>query len=250
MYGFDLLHGNEQTALVQPFSAVITRSTAIKYFGKTDVVGESVTIQSFTGTKHDFAITGVLKDLPENSVTQFNDENHNEFFIPTNTFAFFGRADFESWANIWLPSYIELQPGVTPDKLDAPIRQLITQNTPEFVQDNLNIKVTPLTDYYLQRNNGLVQNMLYTLSFVGLFILLMAIVNFINISIGGASRRLKETGMRKVMGGLKKQILLQYLVESVIIASIATVIGVALYPAGKPMFEGVIGKSLPSYLYS
>ncbi len=248
MYGFDLLHGNKQTALVQPFSAVITKETAIKYFGKTDVVGETVSIQSFSGTKHDFAITGVLKDLPENSVTQFNNENHNEFFIPTNTFSFFGRADFEAWTNIWLPSYIELQPGVSQQALEAPIRQLIANNTQSFIQENLTIKILPLTDYYLERDNNLVKNMLYTLSFVGLFILLMAVVNFINLSIGSSSRRLKETGMRKVMGGLKKQILFQYLIESIIIVSIATIAGMALYPVGKPLFENIIGKNLPSLL--
>ena len=106
MYGFELLHGDKRTALNNPYSVVLTEDKAIKYFGKTDVVGETISIQSFSGGKRDFAITGVLKKIPENSVTVLNDANHNTVFIPTNTFSYFGRGDFEAWTNLIIPSYI------------------------------------------------------------------------------------------------------------------------------------------------
>jgi len=102
MYGFELQHGDARTALINPYSVVISPGKAIKYFGKTDVVGETITIQSFSGTKRDFAITGVLKEISENSVTQLNEANHNEFFIPANTATYFGR-DLVTWANISIP---------------------------------------------------------------------------------------------------------------------------------------------------
>jgi putative ABC transport system permease protein len=85
---------------------------AIKYFGKTDIVGETINIQSFRDSTHDFIVTGVLKDTPENSVINLNDENNNGLFIPTNTFTYFSRGDFDSWFNYTLPSYVELKEGV------------------------------------------------------------------------------------------------------------------------------------------
>ena len=245
MYGFQLLHGNATTALSNPYSVVITPAIAVKYFGRTDVVGETLSIQSFSGSNHDFAITGVLKELSENSITHLNSENHNTVFIPTNTFGYFGRADFEDWTNIWVPSYIELREGITAKDLEIPIKQLIEQNAPDGIKQNLAVRPIALTDYYLQKDNGLVKRMLYTLSFVGLFILLMAVINFINISIRSSSTRMKEIGMRKVMGGLKKQVVIQFLTESVMIVLMATALAFAGYPFVKRLFEELVGKSIP-----
>ncbi|MDQ6761684.1 MAG: ABC transporter permease [Bacteroidota bacterium] len=245
MYGFKLLYGNSQTALINPFSVVITKDIAIKYFGKENAIGEAISIQSFSGTQHDFIITGVLKDIPENSVTHLNDANDNTFFIPTNTYTYFGRTDFDTWSNIYIPSYIELKEGVTAEDLEKPISKLIQQNAPNAISQNLKVKAVPLQDYYLQRNNGLATRMLYALSFVGLFILLMAIINFINISISSSTGRIKEIGLRKVLGGLRKQIIVQFLTESVVIASLATLIALILYPFLQPVFGELTGKPIP-----
>jgi putative ABC transport system permease protein len=245
MYGFELLQGDARTALNNPYSVVITKDIAIKYFGKPDVVGENISIQSFSGTKHDFAITGVLKEIPENSVTQLNDNNHNTFFIPTNTFAFFGRGDFEAWTNTVIPSYIELRDGVTAKDLEKPINQLIQQNAPDGIKQYITVHPVALSGYYLQKNNGLVKRMLYALSFVGLFILLMAVINFINIAISSSSARIKEIGIRKVLGGLRKQIIIQFLTESVILVLLATIVAVAAYPLIRPFFGELVGKEIP-----
>jgi putative ABC transport system permease protein len=245
MYGFQLLHGDAHSALNNPYSVVITKDKAVKYFGKENAVGEMITIQSFSGTQHDFAITGILKDLPENSVTVLNDANHNTFFIPTNTFSYFGRFDFEAWANIYIPSYIELKPGVSPADLEKPIKQLIAQNASDEIKRNLTVKPVALTDYYLQKNNGLVKRMLYALSFVGIFILLMAVINFINISVSSSSARIKEIGIRKVLGGVRKQIIFQFLSESIILVLGATVLYLAVYPFAQPYFAELVGKEVP-----
>src|SRR5262249_19076645 len=81
MYGFTLLHGNASTALKEPFTAVITQDKAIKYFGHADVVGQTITIESFQGSKHDFLITGVLNDLSKNSVTALIDAYPGSFYV-------------------------------------------------------------------------------------------------------------------------------------------------------------------------
>jgi len=246
MYGFPLMHGDPRTALNNHFSVVVTPEVAVKYFGRTDVVGETLTIQSFSGSLHDFAITGVLEEIPENSVTKLNDANNNTLFIPANTYAYFGRTDFDSWDNIYLPSYIELKDGVSPKDLEQPIRQLVNQNAPDVIKQNLTVQPVALTDYYLHKNNDLVKRMLYTLSFIALFILLMAVINFINISISSSSGRMKEIGVRKVMGSLRKQITAQFLTESVLLVFLATLLALASYPFLKPLFTQLVGKNLPA----
>ncbi len=246
MYGFRLLHGNAATALTNPYTVVITAAMAEKYFGRTDVTGETLDIQSFSGGNHDFTITGVLASVPENSVTQLNAANHNNFYIPTNTFSHFGRSDFELWTNLYLPSYIELQPGVTAAALNGPIKKLLQTNAPDFVKNNLAVTPVALPDYYINNGNGIVKRMLYTLSFIGLFILLMAIVNFINIAISSSGNRTKEIGVRKVLGGLRSQLVAQFLTESAIIVTFATGLALALYPLARNAFASLVGKPVPS----
>jgi putative ABC transport system permease protein len=246
MFGFTLQHGDVNTALNNPFSVVITKDIAVKYFGKTDVVGETLDIQNFAGEKKAFAVTGVLQDIDENSVTFLNANNHNEVFIPTNTFSYFGRNDFESWGNVILPSYIELKEGIMPEALEKPIIQLIQQNTSGIIKENLTVKPVLMKDYYRQNNNGLVMRMIYTLSTAGLFILLMAIINFINIAVSRSGARMKEIGVRKVLGGLRKQLIWQFLIESFMLALFATVLALAAYPLLKPVFAALIGKNIPA----
>lgn len=246
MYGFELLHGNKATALQAPYSAVITAATAIKYFGKTDVIGESITIQSFSGGKKEFAVTGVLKPIDKNSVTNLNDNNNNTFFIPTNTYNYFGRTDMDNWTNTWIPSYIELKEGASIASVDKAIKQLMETNAPDIIKTNLKIQLIPLTSYYINRDNGLVKRMLYTLGSIAFFILLMAVINFINIAVSNAGNRMREIGVRKVLGGLRLQLITQFLAESFILVMLATLLALAAYPLTKPLFAEMVGKQIPS----
>ena len=249
MYGFKLIFGDAKTASKNPYSVVLSKDKALKYFGKTDIVGETITIESFMGGKKDFLVTGVLNDIAENSVTQLNIANINSFFVPVSAFTYFGRNDLDNWRNNQVISYVELQDGVTAKNLEQPIKQLIVQNTDNVVHKNLTVHPIPLPDYYLQKNNDLVKRMLYTLSFIALFILLMAIVNFINMAISSSSARVREIGVRKVMGGERKQIIWQFLIESTVLVFIATLLSLLAYPLLRPLFAELIGKPI-SALYS
>jgi putative ABC transport system permease protein len=242
MYGFKLLYGDAGTALNNPFNVVITKEKAIKYFGKVDVVGETIGMRSNTGDKQNFTITGVLGNVDENSVTRLDVNNDNTFYVPISSFSYFGRNDPEAWRNIQIASYVELNNGITAKDLEGPIKQLLKQHTSMDVQQNLLVKPTPLSEYYLQKDKGLVKRMLYTLSFIGLFILMMAIVNFVNMGISSLSARIRETGVRKVMGSLQRHIIFQFLTESIVLVLIATILALIAYPFFKPMFESLIGK--------
>jgi len=245
MFGFEALYGDVKTALNDPYSVVITDDKAIKYFGKKNVVGEFIDIQSFSGSTHDFKVTAVLKEMPQNIVTELAKGYKNSFFIPVNTLSYFGRTDIESWNNIFIASYVELKKDVSPKDLEKPVRQLLQQNADPSLAKVITVKPVLLSNYYLQQYNGLVKRMLYTLSFIGLFILLMAIVNFINIAICHSSARMREIGVRKVLGGLKKQLVLQFLIESMVLVCIATLFALIAYPFIKPLFEQIVGKKIP-----
>src|SRR6478672_4108425 len=248
MFGFPVLYGDTKTALNDPFSVVITASKALKYFGRTDVVGQSITIESFSNTKHDFKIAAVLKDFTYNTVTSLARGYENEIFLPVSAMDFFGRAGMEQWSNLYIASYVELQNGVKPEDLQQPMRQLLQQNAAADVVKNLEPQLVCLDRYYLVANSNLVKKMLYTLSGIALFILLMAVINFVNISISRSATRLREIGVRKVMGGLKKQLLLQFLIESVVLAACATVVALLLYAGLRNYFSNVLGKEVPPFV--
>jgi len=252
MYGFGLLHGDAHTVFIDPFSVVITQAKAIKYFGTTNVVGKMLTIESFLGLKHAFTITGVLKDVYENSVLNLND--HESMFLPIAAAKFMGRK-VDGWNNASLVGDIELQSGINPKDLEKPIHDLLKKNASAQIQQNLTPYLVPLKTYYLSANKGVVKKMLYTLSSIVLFILLMAIINFINMCISQSSTRMKEMGIRKVLGGMKKQLIWQFLTESTLLVMLATVFALLIYVVVRPVFSNVLGKEImglfafPAYFF-
>jgi putative ABC transport system permease protein len=246
MYGFSLLSGDAKNALSDPYSVVVTEAAAQKYFGRKDVIGETVSIENFSGDKHDFRISGIIKDHSKNSVTSLLDDKVNQFYVPLTASRFFGR-EMMSWDNAHLVSYIELQKGVSPKQLVEPIRQLLKKNAPDYITSNLTQYPVLLKDYYLNKDNSLVKKMMYVLSLIAFFILLMAVVNFVNMSISHSATRLKEIGIRKVMGGLKKNLIFQFLTESILIVLFATVFALFLYAISRNYFSSMLGKTIPAF---
>ena len=145
MYGFSLLQGDERTALSAPYSVIITTDKAIKYFGRTDVVGEDLTVEDFSGGKRNFRITGVLPEPTRNSVTWLNKANNNRIILSVADLAFFGRN--LDWSRNNIVNFVELQPGVSPAALIGPIKHLVRQNAPAAIADNM--QVEPVLLYYL-----------------------------------------------------------------------------------------------------
>lgn len=244
IYGFRLLYGNPRTALNDPFSLVLTRDKALKYFGRADVVGQTLSIESFSGTKHDFIVTGVMETPQKNSVTFLTPENNNRFFISSVNANYFGR-DLEQWNNPYIVSYVQLQKGVDARSLEQPMKDLLKRNADPKVAASLQPYLVPLPQYYLSANGGLIKKLLYSLSAIALFIVGMAVINFVNLSVSRASKRLREIGIRKVMGGMRRQLIVQFLVESTLLVLIATLAGMALYACIRTGFGTIIQEDLP-----
>ncbi len=246
IFGFPLIHGDSATALDGPYSLVITENAAKKYFGQTDVVGRKLSINSFNNDKRDFEIKGVLKDPPFNTATDWAGGT-TDFFLSGSSELYFGRDTlFNKWSNAFIVNYVKLRPGVRPEQLQQPIQQLLKLHLPENMQRNLEIYLTPVKQYYMESGNGLPQRMIFILSAVTIFILLMATINFINITIGSSAGRLREIGVRKAMGGTRAQLVWQFLTESVLLTSFAVLLALGLQFAARGYFSAILGKALPN----
>lgn len=248
LFGFRLIYGDPATALNSPDKLVLTESMALKYFGRRDVVGERLTIQSFSGNKQDFSIGGVLEEPPYNTITYYGAVlQGNHFFLPSSSLKFFGRDFlFAAWSNPAIVNYVQLAKGVRPEQIQAAVDQLFKTNAPGDMRASLHLYLTPVHDYYLWSNGGTPLKMIGALTLIAVFILLMAVINFVNMSLGNSVTRLREIGMRKVLGGLRRQLLAQFLSESVLIVACATVLGLMGYALGAPFFSSMLGRTLPS----
>jgi len=249
MYGLDVLYGNKQQPFRDNNSAVITESMARKFFGKADAINQTISVQTLVNNeKQNYLVTAVLKDIPYNSVTGLLGINYS-IFIPTVDNRYYPGGDpSASWSGIYEIGLIELKDGIKSADIKTLIRQVVEKNAPENIKNNLDIELAPIKDYYVKANNGAVQRMTFTLTLIGGFILLMAIINFVNISIGTSSYRIKEIGLRKVLGGQRKQLVFQFLSESVLLSMIAGIISLFAYELLRPVFNQILNTSISPIL--
>ncbi len=247
MYGFPLLYGQADRAFIDDNSAVITETMAKKLFNRINVINERIGVATTTGGKQDYLVTAVLKDLPKNTVTGLLGDTY-AVFVPTTGNQYYPGGDpAASWSSIFEVGLIELQPGVAPSALDKPFQQMLAKYADENTRNNLRLKLAPLRDYYQKDNNGAVERVMFTLSLVALFIISMAIINFININIGTSTYRLKEIGLRKVFGGARKQLIFQYLTEAMLLTLFAGMLAVIFYEALRPFFSQMLQSSLQPF---
>jgi len=247
MFGFELLAGDANTALNNPFSVVISDKAALKYFGQVDVLGKTLQIKNFKGEKHDFEITAIIKTKLQNAVMDLTKNMHADIFLPLVNEQYFGRS-IDNWNNPYIAGYIELKPGVSLARVNAAIETLVKKNTDKEFASQYSPNLKPLKTYYLNDNQGAIRSMIQTLIWVAAFILVMAIINFINFSIAQHITRLKEIGVRKIMGSSRLQLIRQLMTEYILIVAIASFISLPLYSAISPIFEHILMRKLPSLI--
>jgi putative ABC transport system permease protein len=245
VYGFPVLYGDQGNAFPMISSAVITERVAMKWFGTRNVVGRRIGMQTTgAGDFQRYTISAVLRDLSANSVTSLQG-NLYDVFVPTIGNRFYGPGDLTSnWNSASEVGLLELKPGVKPRDLDGPFRRVLAKYTRDPFTKNLEVKLAPLQDYYLRENNEAVQRMVTTLALIAGFILLMAIINFVNITIGTSTYRLKEIGLRKVFGSAQRQLILQFIIEAWLLTLLAAVISIGLYQLLIPVFDQVLNTRL------
>ena len=246
MYGFPVLYGNKQQAFTDNNSAVITETMANKLFSKTDVVGKVISVLAVNNQEQFYKVSAVIKDIPFNSVINIVGNTY-DVFVPTVGNHYYGGGDpAEGWNSAYEVCMIELKQGVSSKDLAIPIKQTLKKYTPKNVQDNLTIQLAPVKNYYLEDHNGTVLKMIFSLSIVAIFILLMAVINFVNINIGTSAYRLKEIGLRKVFGGEKKQLIIQFIAEAMLLTAVAAIISLVLYEALRSVFSQLLNTNFES----
>lgn len=248
MYGFTLLYGDPAHAFTNSSSAVISEEFAIKLFGGADqAMGKTITFTNTTASTQDYKISAVLKKMVANSVFNFPGGSGYSVYIPFEGNHYYsGGTGEDNWQGIYTVSFIQLQPGVQPERLQEPVKKLLKENAPESISKNLTIHFKPLDRYYLDQNNRTVAKTMSILSLVALAILLLAVINFVNIMIGTSSYRIREIGLRKVFGGRRKQLVFQYLTESIVLTLFAVVLSVLFYGLFRPLFNDTLHVELPA----
>lgn len=251
VFTLPVISGNTATALKDPHTVVITEDIAKKYFGNTNAVGQVLT---FNDTSQ-FKVTAVIKNIPQQS------HFHFQFFMSMPTIA-------ESRENGWLGNnfntYILLRPGADYKSLAAKLPEFLHRHATAQLQAALHmdfaafeksgsyLKLTliPLKNIHLQsamldefEPNGNIAYV-YIFSAIAIFILLIACVNFMNLSTARSANRAREVGVRKVLGSPRKHLVAQFLTESIIVTLVGAVIAVFAAWAFLPLFNQLSGKEL------
>ncbi|ACT92369.1 ABC transporter permease [Dyadobacter fermentans] len=252
VFTLPFIQGNPKTALLEPNTIVLSETAARKYFGKTDVTGQIITFKDWNKT---LRVTGVMKDIPSNS--------HFRFDL-LGSMATLDEARSTSWLTSEFFTYLVLPEGYDYKKLEAKLPATVDKYiSPQLKQsmgvtiaefrkqgNNLELRLQPLTDIHLHSDfqydldvNGDI-TYVYIFGAVAVMMLLIACINFMNLSTAGSSRRAREVGVRKVMGSEKSELVRQFLIESILLTSIAMVLAILFAVIGLPVFNELSGKNL------
>ncbi len=248
MFTFPLIAGDPKAALSDEHAIVLSRSHAEKYFGNENPMGKILTV-AFGNIRKDYAVSGIAENVPSNSTIRFDILIHfNNLPIVTNN-----PGILNNWRRWYCPLFIQLRPNVISEQVSGKLDQFcrlhygteLRRNQDEGF-DPFTFGLQPVKDMHLDtRVAGTVGlSTSYLLSAIALAILLIACVNFMNLSIGSASVRSMEVGVRKVLGAGRRQLLWQFWGEALVISLFAILLGLLFTESLIPRFNALSGKML------
>lgn len=243
-------------SLERPLTVLLSEKAAQKYFGTTEVSGKHLK----AGRRLDLEVTGVFRNFPLQS------HWHPDFLVAFSTLndsTIYGRKNLETnYGNNSFCTYLLLDEGADPAKIEARFPDFINKHYGTFAKANFGapanfvasrtttLFMQKVTDIHLRSHlddeleaGGNINNV-YTMGAIGVFIILIACFNFINLSTAQATRRAKEVGLRKALGAFRKQLVFQYLSESVMVTGLALILAIALILAALPWLNAFTGKLL------
>jgi len=239
MFGFDVLYGNPESALVAPGGIVITEKLAQQLFGKTDVRGELVTLATERNGPREMVVNAVIRNPQQkNAVTDFMNMDAQVFLNFHVAQDYFQDFDIHNWETEAI-TYLQLHAGANALHASRLLNDLVKDEAPPFISEARLMELHTLKNFYLTTNNSAIQKLLITLGAAALFILILSITNFINITVAGSMARLKEMGVRKVVGGGRRDIVYQLLCESILVTMLAAAFALLTYQLVLPYISTV-----------
>lgn len=257
IFSFPLVYGDVKTAFKDPHSLVLSEDVAEKYFGKQNPVGKVLDVR-MDGAFVPYRVTAVTKKSPQNSSVKI------AMLVPIKSSSFY--SNDKEWINFYLNTFVTLKPGASINTVNRKMNDVFRLDAAGQIKDaqlrfgfkdKIKYLLQPLlqihtsTDY--PSGNGLKDASSpmysYILTGIALFILLIACINFVNLTIARSLKRAKEIGIRKVVGGQRRQLIMQFLGESMILSFLAFLLALIFVQLALPMFNDLANKALSfSYL--
>lgn len=234
------LQGDPETALVEPYKIALSETAAKKYYGKTDVVGESLKLSN-----HIYQVTAVFEDLPSNTHLKYI-ALLSHATLP-KMFSWYN--DTDNWGGNNEYTYLQMAPGTDVTKFNKTLADLSVALKDKIDDDRF--VAEPIKDIHLFSNKSFEPELngsarvVYVMLIIAIFIIVIAWVNYVNLSTARAIERAREVGIRKVMGSVRMQLVLQFLAESFIINILAAIITFLIFQTGLPFFRYLTGQPLP-----
>jgi ABC-type antimicrobial peptide transport system permease subunit len=234
IFTLPLISGNPESALAAPHSIVLTEKLARKYFGDKDPLGESVTVEN----KYQFMVTGILKDLPRNTMFTFG------AIIPYSFLREIG-AISDSWGSNSILTFVLLENGASVESVNKKLTDVVLEFLPETKTKYM---LFPLLDIHLHSQFGFGHNKgpittIYIFSLIAFFIILIACINFINLSTAKASVRAREIGIKKVTGANRSILLVQFVLESLMTVIASMIFALVIMGLTLEAFNNISGKT-------
>jgi putative ABC transport system permease protein len=252
IFSFEFVEGDSRTALRNKYSVVITDKIADKYFGKQSALGKTLIYEG----KHPLKVTGVIRQLPDNSHIRIDLLSDYQTMFATESEA--ARTTLpQNWVITHSSTYVLLREGKSAENVNARFPKFLTTHADQQLAKDIVYKLQPLADIHLnaevEGNQEASGSMTYIYVFfgIGLLTLLIACINFINLSTARSLRRAREVGIRKTLGSEKSQIIFQFLGESLLMSGLALVLAVVFTALLIPVLNNLTDKQLTvSYLFS
>ncbi len=230
LFSVIFIKGDPATALIEPNSIILTEAIARKYFGSVDVLGKTISA-NMNEVNTDFKITGVVENCPKNTHFKYGLlaplDNYFPVVVP------FFRERVKSWYMLAFWTYIKLKPGTSADELETKLTQIVANNFPAgrqdsqyFLQQVKDIHLYSHIDAELEANSDIVY--VYIFSAIAILVLVIACINFMNLTTARSISRAKEVGLRKVLGAQRQQLVKQFLFESILTVFLAVLIAFGL----------------------
>ena len=241
MFSFPLIKGSAETALSDLSSIVITESTAKALFGEEDAMGQVIRLNN----KVDLKVSGIVRDVPDNSTLQF------QCLVPFSTYMAnepWVKQSATQWGNFSFQMYVELHDYANAGEVHARRKDIVKKN--ENQASTAEVLLHPMerwrlyNDFENGKSSGGLIEYVQMFTVIAIFILLIACINFMNLATARSEKRAREVGIRKTVGSNRKELVLQFLAESILISAVAFVIAVGIAELSLPYYNMLVQKNL------